>query len=704
MISKLPRSAFEYGRELFRAYGLIFFLDCPRTGFALFLVSLLHLPIAMGGLLGVSFGLFLSHALGLKSPLQRTAILYNSLLIGFFSNYLFQLDLMVGAIILGLACLTILITLLLESYLSPLGIPVLSLPFSLCAAVLAGSVSSFTNLRDATPYFIESSLLAWLPLDEMSNTFFRSLSAIYCMPDLTIGVLIFSILVFRSPIIASMMYVGFFFGYFLENSLKLQQGLDVHALHYFNYSLTFTALSTVFLVASRSSLALSALSCLVCALVTIAGANFASVFHIPVASFPFSLVCLFFINAIRITNPMKISKHYKGSPEDTIDQSRLYVQRHRAGEIGVFCPFLGDWLVQQSFDGKWTHKGNWRHALDFVKADRNGKTFKERGLELEDYYCFNEPVYTPINGYVVATCDSVKDNPIGQVENQSNWGNYVLVRSYYGFYALVAHLKKDSVCVKVGDYISTGTKIGLCGNSGYSQEPHIHLQVQYSSDIGAHTQPFHLLNYIQEGELQFHAIPQAGQTISPLLYSLALDRILTFRVGEVWRFHSNSGEKEISIHLDEWKGELFLADGDSTLRFSRVGAQFYFYGFEGNGKSTLAQLFLAAPRIPISYDNNVVFKDFLPAKITGNFFQIFSTAIRWILQPKHNELPKSSYFFNGKDLEITGDVNVRGSTIKTHLKIDPLFGIISFQVGKRVFKREIKKTPLLEASSTRDIA
>lgn len=42
---------------------------------------------------------------------------------------------------------------------------------------------------------------------------------------------------------------------------------------------------------------------------------------------------------------------------------------------------------------------------------------------------------------------------------------------------LLAHLRAGSVTVRVGDLVVPGDRIGDCGNSGNSTEPHLHLQV-----------------------------------------------------------------------------------------------------------------------------------------------------------------------------------------------------------------------------------
>lgn len=56
-------------------------------------------------------------------------------------------------------------------------------------------------------------------------------------------------------------------------------------------------------------------------------------------------------------------------------------------------------------------------------------------------------------------------------------GNHVTIRSDDGVYATVAHLRRGSLTVKVGDRVSAGSIIGQCGNSGNTSEPHVHAQL-----------------------------------------------------------------------------------------------------------------------------------------------------------------------------------------------------------------------------------
>ena len=57
-------------------------------------------------------------------------------------------------------------------------------------------------------------------------------------------------------------------------------------------------------------------------------------------------------------------------------------------------------------------------------------------------------------------------------------GNYIIIQHSEHEYSTVAHIKKDSFCVKTGDKVYRGQQIACCGNSGNTSEPHIHFQVQ----------------------------------------------------------------------------------------------------------------------------------------------------------------------------------------------------------------------------------
>lgn len=78
---------------------------------------------------------------------------------------------------------------------------------------------------------------------------------------------------------------------------------------------------------------------------------------------------------------------------------------------------------------------------------------------------------------------SVKDGTVLKVGNNSKgFGKYVVVQHNDGLQTLYAHLKQP--IVGENDKITAGQKIGLSGNTGFSDGPHLHFQVQKTLDEG----------------------------------------------------------------------------------------------------------------------------------------------------------------------------------------------------------------------------
>ena len=167
-------------------------------------------------------------------------------------------------------------------------------------------------------------------------------------------------------------------------------------------------------------------------------------------------------------------------PEKSREQ--LAVAKVRGIDLGstaLKSPFSGSWQVYQGFDGAHTHQGAWKYALDFFqtvegkndgksKSEGEGKSFKNDGTKLSDYYCFGQPVFAPAYGWVADMRDDLPDNRPGEVDVVNNWGNYMLIRLDGHGYVLLAHLKKGSVKVLKDTRVVPGQILAACGNSGRS--------------------------------------------------------------------------------------------------------------------------------------------------------------------------------------------------------------------------------------------
>jgi hypothetical protein len=153
-------------------------------------------------------------------------------------------------------------------------------------------------------------------------------------------------------------------------------------------------------------------------------------------------------------------------------------------------PFRGTWWV---FWGGRSERENYharfldrRHAVNFAVWRGTG-TYEGDGLRNEDYGAWNQPVLAPADGTVVVAVDGIRDNRprFEATHHKAPAGNHVLIDLGNEEYALLAHLRKGSVRVKVGQAVKAGEVIGQCGNSGNSAEPHIHLHLQDRKEIFA---------------------------------------------------------------------------------------------------------------------------------------------------------------------------------------------------------------------------
>ena len=86
----------------------------------------------------------------------------------------------------------------------------------------------------------------------------------------------------------------------------------------------------------------------------------------------------------------------------------------------------------------------------------------------------------PADGTVIEVIGGVHDNAPGSMNPYSAVGNCVVIQHRKEEVSVLAHLKRGSIVVKVGDDVKRGQLLGKCGNSGNSSEPHLHYHLQNS--------------------------------------------------------------------------------------------------------------------------------------------------------------------------------------------------------------------------------
>ena len=84
-------------------------------------------------------------------------------------------------------------------------------------------------------------------------------------------------------------------------------------------------------------------------------------------------------------------------------------------------------------------------------------------------------VFAHSAGVVVAAVDGKNKSPGSR--GMASYGNYVDIDHGNGFKTRYAHLRKNTVLVKVGDNVTENTQIGIIGESGNVTGRHLHFEV-----------------------------------------------------------------------------------------------------------------------------------------------------------------------------------------------------------------------------------
>lgn len=106
----------------------------------------------------------------------------------------------------------------------------------------------------------------------------------------------------------------------------------------------------------------------------------------------------------------------------------------------------------------------------FKKGVHNGIDLVGTGYTLDYITAHSE-------GTVVAVRNNYKTND----KYGCSYGNYVKIK-HNGYYTLYAHMKYNSVTVRVGQKVSKGQVIGYMGNTGHSFGAHLHFEVRDKND------------------------------------------------------------------------------------------------------------------------------------------------------------------------------------------------------------------------------
>ena len=110
------------------------------------------------------------------------------------------------------------------------------------------------------------------------------------------------------------------------------------------------------------------------------------------------------------------------------------------------------------------HRGKYKHSVDFL--------FTTKWC---DYSVENVPIFAAADGVVVFVEESFKEG--GNNKKYLDKGNLIIIKHNNSEYSLYEHIKHKGACIKKGEFVRGGQKIGYSGNTGFTLLSHLHFQV-----------------------------------------------------------------------------------------------------------------------------------------------------------------------------------------------------------------------------------
>ena len=687
----------HYFDNLLTSYSTLLFVNSKFVGGVILLLTLLNPNLALFGFLSWVISFVFARSIGIKKEdVVSNIFTYNSLLVGFGIGVLFKLSFLSLLMLAGASIFTVLTSFaMFNIFQYYFKLPVLNIPFTLVSMMIY-----LASLRYGGLYLDNLANFDYLNIEQIPVMFqglLRSCGILVFQPYDIVGLVILITLLIYSRISFFLVISSYYVG---ATALALfKSSWNAAFLDYsaFNFILIGVAIGGVFLIPSKRSYTLAMIGVLISVFLLDATSVFWSKFGIPVFTLPFNLVVLHFVYVLGVLKFSHYNLTIKESPELSMDN--YYNQKLRLWDETPRpkLPFSGSWKLYQGNDGKWTHKGNWKYANDFVIRDDNDVSYINEGKLPEDYYCFGKPVLSPVDGYVVDLQNSLKDNVIGEVDKLNNWGNFIIIRSDFGYYVELSHLKKDSISVKINDYIHAGQAIGKCGNSGYSPEPHLHMQVQMQSFLGATTSPFYFseCKSTKENE-KIEGSLEENKAYQSYLKSRKISRKLQFILDDVFCYELYKNDikiKDVQIAVKMQPDGVYsfvCDDSDAVLYFGYQGSDFIIYGMDGNKQSALRLLFLALPEFPLTSEIGLSWKESLPKYLLSRK-HIFSDFLASLKIGGNNFVAE---YKRKSENEVVG--KVQNSNIEIHLTFDEIKGFskINVQIDSNKFtlkKIECKK-------------
>ncbi|MFM8493034.1 MAG: urea transporter [Bacteroidota bacterium] len=645
------QSLISWWQGIRNSYAQLFFSLSPWVGWGSIIASFASPWLGLWGLASV----LAANALATLAGQDRQAIKegmfgFNALLLGLALAYRYNPNPTLAVVWLSAMVLLVLLTVWMGKRLALSGLPALTLPFvgSMWVVVLASDRlpglelahhfaagrSEYSLFGLGMPSILDESEHFGLPL--FWSSYFKVLSATFFQPKVATGILLFIALLIHSRIQVLLTLLGFSMAFLSFRFLGAETDSLVYQLAGPNFFFLAIAVGGFYLIPSTASCLTVVALTPVLALIHLALMPVLLRFGLAPYTLSFNLLTillLFLLKQRSVWQPwLELTGIQYYSPEKALYKHQAGIRWRRESRYARFrLPIWGTWKISQGYDGQHTHLKEWGKALDFVVCDEQGRHFCGQGDQPEDFYGYGKPVVAPLEGYIHRIDNHVYDNEeIGDVDTDRNWGNCVVINHNNGLYSLLAHLKKDSIQVVVGQWVEKGTLIGSCGNSGRSPEPHLHFQIQTTPEVGAKTHAYPMAYFMEykdgKEQLRCFEVPQEDCLVANIEPNGVLAAALRFKPG--MRLKWTRSDTAAQAAAVEWRcatdayNQTYLEcmDTGDLMWFSHDGVMFQAFDYEGKRSSLLYRFYLATYRIFMGEQKGVTIHELIPPIDYGNRF------------------------------------------------------------------------------------
>ncbi|MCK4482329.1 M23 family metallopeptidase [Candidatus Bathyarchaeota archaeon] len=165
-------------------------------------------------------------------------------------------------------------------------------------------------------------------------------------------------------------------------------------------------------------------------------------------------------------------------------------------KVRLVFPLKGKCIVAVGHEYNEHHRWDRsQFSYDIFPLGSEGQLTRKDGSRNEQWWGYGTPVVAPSAGVVIYARDDIPENERPGVLPSENFyksiadqpnataGNHLVIDHGNDEHSLLAHLRHKSVAVRKGDHVTKGQQIGLVGNSGRSEAPHLHYALRNAPDF-----------------------------------------------------------------------------------------------------------------------------------------------------------------------------------------------------------------------------